>query len=560
MFRKEGRRVRMKAWNKNKPDVRKAGNLLQFSDFICFLIFFFLSFFLIFPINAWVAEDEIWTGWTVFESGSEGWYQTGGDGGHAYGRYQFDIGYDFTNFMRECVSADSEGYAGFNKFIAMSRITAGRNGNAKIMENKPLLEARSELSEVWKRICNEQGEDFFNLQTDFASGVYYYPVKSKLMAVYGINLDDYGPALKGTVWSIAVRDGSNVSRNQEQNNLRAVTGTYRSGIDEREWLNLIYDAETERHKSQSQRWNIEQRAAALDVLNGGSGEIYMVSGRGMGSLGISFASDGSEYVDYVSEWIKGHKELSRGFVESGCWSESNKEWVYALRGVEEGGYDFYDMYGISGGGVLGGFIDFGGGVSGGIWISGEGINAETKHIPDNDSNNGVVYFGQSNSAGGSEWASVRFGGKNIGSSGCSVTSLAMVISYLRSGSSADGWVYPSDVVKMIADRNGGNYNKFYSGDAGQSWDIFPAVAGYYGIKCSQISSSSIINSLVQGRPVIMSCKPGEFTSKGHFIVITGIDADGYCYVNDPSHSDKSYKKYTASYLASQGKGWWSFSK
>ena len=525
--------------------------------FIIFLYIF--SFSLLFPIKALAAEDEIWTGWTVFESGSEGWYQTGGDGGHAYGRYQFDIGYDFTEFMKQCVNADREGYSGFNKFISISRITAGRNGNMKIMENKPLLEARSELSEVWKTICNDMGESFFTLQTDFASSIYYYPVKSKLMAIYGINLDDYGPALKGTVWSIAVRDGSNVSRNQEQNNLRAVTSTYKVGIDEKEWLNLIYDAETERHKSQAQRWNIEQRAAALDVANGGSGEIYMVSGGSMNGLGITFSYDGSEYVDYVAEWIKKYPDLSKGFVGSGGWTDSNKQWVYALRGTEqEGGFDFFEMYGISGGGISGGYIDFGSGVSGGIWISGEGINAETKHIPDNDSNNGVVYFGQSNSAGGSEWASVRFGGKNIGSSGCSVTSLAMVISYLKSGSSSEAWIYPSDVVKMIADKNSGNYNKFYVDGAGQGWDIFPAVAGYYGIKCSKISSTSIVNSLAQGKPVIMSCNPGEFTSKGHFIVITGMDTDGYCYVNDPSHPDKSYKKYTASYLAGQGKGWWSF--
>lgn len=547
----------MNMWN-DKLNTKKS--LCQAGwDFIYFLIIFVLILSLsLFPMKAMAAEDEIWTGWTVFESGSEGWYQTGGDGGHAYGRYQFDIGYDFTEFMKQCVSVDGEGYSGFSKFIAMSRITAGRNGNMKIMENKPLLEARGELSEVWKQVCNEKGEDFFTLQTDFASGIYYYPVKSKLMAIYGINLDNYGPALKGTVWSIAVRDGSNVSRNPEQNNLRAVTSTYKTGIDEKEWLNLIYDAETERHKSQAQRWSIEQRAAALDVANGGSGEVYMVSGGSMNGLGITFSYDGSEYVDYVAEWIKKYPDLSKGFVESGGWTEGNKDWVYALRGVEEGGFDFYEMYGISGGGISGGYIDFGNGVSGGVWINGEGINAETKHIPDNDSNNGVVYFGQSNGAGGSEWASVRFGGKNIGSSGCSVTSLAMVISYLKSGSSSEGWVYPSDVVKMIADRNGGNYNKFYVDGSGQGWGIFPAVAGYYGLKCSQISSSSIVNSLAAGKPVIMSCNPGEFTSKGHFIVITGMDADGYCYVNDPSHPDKSYKKYTASYLAGQGKGWWSF--
>jgi len=57
----------------------------------------------------------------------------------------------------------------------------------------------------------------------------------------------------------------------------------------------------------------------------------------------------------------------------------------------------------------------------------------------------------------------------------------------------------------------------------------------------------------------MSCKPGEFTKKGHFIVLTGLTDDGYITVNDPSHPDKSFKKYPASFIAGQGKGWWAFS-
>lgn len=131
----------------------------------------------------------------------------------------------------------------------------------------------------------------------------------------------------------------------------------------------------------------------------------------------------------------------------------------------------------------------------------------------------------------------------------------MVASYLTGTN-----VYPSDVVATIAAKNGGNYNKFYAGDKGQSWSIFPAIAGYYGVSCNVIGSESIMQSLQAGNPVIMSCIPGEFTRKGHFIVLTGLTADGYIVVNDPSHPDKSYKKYTLAFIKGQGKGWWSFSK
>jgi hypothetical protein len=192
------------------------------------------------------------------------------------------------------------------------------------------------------------------------------------------------------------------------------------------------------------------------------------------------------------------------------------------------------------------------GGSGGIQIGIVGINAENYKVPENGGSNKIVYFQQS---GGQVWSNVKFGGGNIASSGCSITSFSMVASYLTGTN-----VYPSDIVATIAAKNNGNYNRFYDGDKGQSWSIFPAIAGYYGVRCNAIGSDSIMQSLQAGNPVIMSCVPGEFTSKGHFIVLTGLTADGYIVVNDPSHPDKSYKKYTLAFIKGQGKGWWSFSK
>ena len=158
------------------------------------------------------------------------------------------------------------------------------------------------------------------------------------------------------------------------------------------------------------------------------------------------------------------------------------------------------------------------GGSGGVQIGIAGINAENYKVPENGGSMKIVYFQQT----GQVWSGVRFGGGNIGSSGCSITSFSMVASYLTGTN-----VYPSDVVATIAAKNGGNYNRFYDGDRGQSWSIFPAIAGYYGVRCNAIGSDSIMQSLQAGNPVIMSCVPGEFTSKGHFIVLTGLTADGY---------------------------------
>lgn len=184
---------------------------------------------------------------------------------------------------------------------------------------------------------------------------------------------------------------------------------------------------------------------------------------------------------------------------------------------------------------------------------GSGDAAKVGQIPNNGGSMPIVYYQQS---GGQPWSSLPFGDHDIANSGCSITSLAMVVSYLKGGTNSSLWQSPGDIREMIIQKTG-NYNHFKA-SGGQSWDIMPAVARYYGIGCSQISSASIVSALRQGKPVIMSCVPGEFTKKGHFIVLTGLTADGHIVVNDPSHPDKSGKLYTEAFIISQGKGWWAF--
>ena len=51
-----------------------------------------------------VYGQQIWMGWTYFESGTEGYAQAGGDNGRACGRYQFDYGYDLSGFVDYALS------------------------------------------------------------------------------------------------------------------------------------------------------------------------------------------------------------------------------------------------------------------------------------------------------------------------------------------------------------------------------------------------------------------------------------------------------------------------
>lgn len=124
------------------------------------------------------------------------------------------------------------------------------------------------------------------------------------------------------------------------------------------------------------------------------------------------------------------------------------------------------------------------------------------------------------------WQNRAFGGGNIASSGCSVTSMAMVFSYL-----CDERITPNDIVDWTG-------NRYYVAPAGQSWSIFPACASQWGVGCQNLGkdSNAVVNALSRGRPVIASMAPGTFTKAGHFIVLRGVTAEGKILVNDRSES------------------------
>lgn len=516
-----------------------------------FFIFFFL-FFLFFSVPSFAADVPIWTGWASCESGPEGGRSAGSDGGHAFGLFQFDDRYEsLYKFMQYCMSEDPELYGGFSYYY----------DKYKSMQS-PYIAGSPDLSgmiSTWHRAYDADPDRFVGLQLDIYQQDYYAPVV-EMCRRRRIDLEDtdrYSPVLRGTLWSISIWAGPTIR------GVGQVISKLNASMTEEEMLDICYSEHTAFLKGSSgkyikafkERWMVTQKGMAtqalvkwksgLDIATTESGDLSLM----FASAGRTYGIDGGVYVDYIQNWISKYPELSTLFKESGGWNADNKEWCNSLRTAG----DFYEMYGILGGGLE---LDFSIGTSGGYVIGDVNINASLFEIPDNGGSMPIPYYSQGS---GAPWAGDAFGGGNIASSGCSITSLAMVISYLNGGTDKDGWTFPSDVVSMIQQRTG-NYNHFYVGDSGQSWSIMPAVAGYYDIKCESIGSSSIVASLASGRPVIMSCKPGEFTKKGHFIVLSGITEDGYIVVNDPAHPDKSYKKYPASFIAGQGKAWWSFSR
>ena len=78
-------------------------------------------------------------------------------------------------------------------------------------------------------------------------------------------------------------------------------------------------------------------------------------------------------------------------------------------------------------------------------------------------------------------------------------------------------------------------NGYYLKGTGTSWSLLTEGASHFGVVGREISLSkeTVCGILKQGQPVICSVGRGDFTTEGHFIVLTGMK-DGRIKVNDPN--------------------------
>ncbi|MEG0855942.1 MAG: C39 family peptidase [Terrisporobacter sp.] len=59
------------------------------------------------------------------------------------------------------------------------------------------------------------------------------------------------------------------------------------------------------------------------------------------------------------------------------------------------------------------------------------------------------------------------------------------------------------------------------------WSLISEGSTHFGLKSSGVpkNKNMIIETLKSNKPIIASMGPGEFTTKGHFIVLKGIDSN-----------------------------------
>lgn len=150
------------------------------------------------------------------------------------------------------------------------------------------------------------------------------------------------------------------------------------------------------------------------------------------------------------------------------------------------------------------------------------------------------------------WGYVPYGDGVIGITGCAPTCLSMVIISLTGDTSAT-----PDLLAQKSIEKGA-----YVDGSGTSWSFLTDAVADYNIKVEQFGYLTKIEMeklLDEGKKIILSMGPGDFTTSGHFIVICGYTEKGFI-VNDPFSKMRSKMEWSYDTISNQWAGIWVYGK
>ena len=146
------------------------------------------------------------------------------------------------------------------------------------------------------------------------------------------------------------------------------------------------------------------------------------------------------------------------------------------------------------------------------------------------------------------WGYEKYGSGYLAVTGCGPTCLAMVGYYLT----GDTNMTPGQ-IGVFAQQNG-----YYAPGYGSSWTLISEGAVELGFTVQELPlvKKKMVTALEEGKPVILALGEGDFTSEGHYIVLTGVEEGGF-RVNDPNSRERSGKLWTYEQLEPQIRNIWS---
>lgn len=147
------------------------------------------------------------------------------------------------------------------------------------------------------------------------------------------------------------------------------------------------------------------------------------------------------------------------------------------------------------------------------------------------------------------WGYDRYGDNIVGLAGCGPTCLSMV----AAGLLGDASLHPG-AVAVFSVENG------YRTESGTSWDLMTLGAEKLGLTGEVLSldENRMAQALAEGRPIICSMRPGDFTDTGYFIVLVGYE-NGEFQIHDPNSVENTAMRWSYDRIKGQIKNLWAFS-
>lgn len=147
------------------------------------------------------------------------------------------------------------------------------------------------------------------------------------------------------------------------------------------------------------------------------------------------------------------------------------------------------------------------------------------------------------------WVNASYAEGSFGDTGCGPTCLTMV--YVALTGRTD--MTPAD-MGALSERLG-----CASAD-GTAWAFMTEGAAEKGLLAEELPAdeASVRQALVSGSPVICSVGPGDFTSTGHFIVLTGVDEHGQLIIRDPNSPERTAQAWDFDTVLRQCRNLWAY--
>lgn len=160
-----------------------------------------------------------------------------------------------------------------------------------------------------------------------------------------------------------------------------------------------------------------------------------------------------------------------------------------------------------------------------------------------------------------QWKDYAYSGETVGVAGCAVTSTAMVLTGLMSDISKlkqydlnnNNILEPNEVAYYSTKNNHAAYGQ------GTYQSIYKDIGEKAGLKVTQAYNfEEAYTALKQGKVVIVSVGPGNFTNGSHIMVMTGVTSSGNITINDPYSIENSNKSWEPSVVKRQSDAYFIF--